>query len=35
MNTRLLIHFGVGILSAIFGYLLGRLFGKIGCGNCD
>ena len=35
MNTCILIHFGVGILSAIFGYLLGRLFGKRGCGNCD
>ncbi|MDA0317130.1 MAG: hypothetical protein O2906_04645 [Bacteroidetes bacterium] len=35
MNTCILIHFIVGILSAIFGYLLGRLFGKRSCGNCD
>ena len=34
MNTCILIHFAVGILSAIFGYLLGRLFRK-DCNNCD
>jgi len=28
MNTCILIHFAVGILCALFGYLLGRLFGK-------
>ena len=35
MNTCILIHFGVGILSALFGYLLGRLFEKGRCQNCD
>lgn len=35
MNTCILIHLGVGVLSAIFGYLLGRLFRKRDCGNCD
>ena len=35
MNTCILIHFGVGILSAIFGYLIGRLFGKGNCRNCE
>jgi len=35
MNTCILIHFAVGILSAIFGYLLGRLFGKKTCNDCD
>lgn len=35
MNTCILIHLGVGVLSAIFGHLLGRLFGKRSCGNCD
>jgi predicted flap endonuclease-1-like 5' DNA nuclease len=35
MNTCILIHFAVGILSAIFGYLLGRLFGGETCNDCD
>lgn len=35
MNTCILIHFVVGILSAIFGYLLGRLSGKKVCNNCE
>ena len=35
MNTCILIHFAVGILSAIFGYLLGRLFAKKTCNDCD
>ena len=35
MNTCILIHFAVGILSAIFGYLLGRLFGKKNCNDCE
>mgnify|MGYP001131354401 CR=1 FL=1 len=34
MNSCILIHLAVGTLSAIFGYLLGRLFTKGDCQNC-
>ena len=35
MNTCILIHLGVGILAAIFGYLIGRLFRKENCQSCN